>query len=298
MGGGVELRLLQAFLAVAAELHFGRAAERLHIAQSPLSQMIRTLERELGAELFTRTTRSVQLTAAGVALLGPARVIEAQIGIARAVVRSTAAGETGVVSVGFGGAAGYAVVSQLARALGDRYPGIELDLRPQTYAGQALELMEQGLLDVGIVGLPVPDGFAQRVVRREALLVALPSGHQLADQPVLAAADLAAERFVVYPAANGSLVRDAMFTVCAGAGFVPVIAREAPDPYSLLALVGAGVGAALVVASTAAITVAGVRYVPLSDTPVLPIALAWRAAAPSPAVVRVLEVLREQNGEL
>lgn len=288
----MELRQLQAFLAVAEELHFGRAAERLHIAQSPLSQMIRSLERELDAELFARTTRSVQLTAAGTALLAPARVIAAQVDVARTVVRSTASGETGVISVGFGGASGYTVISQLTRALEDRYPGIELDLRPQTYTGEVLDLVSQGLLDMGIVGLPVPDDVATETVRHESLMVALPTSHRLATRDTLAPVELAGERFVVYPAAHGSIVRDATFAVCASAGFAPVIAREAPDPYSLLALVGVGVGVAVVVASTTNIAVSGVRYVPLQNAPVLPIALAWRRDNPAPAVHRVVEVLR------
>ncbi|WP_016692248.1 LysR family transcriptional regulator [Rhodococcus rhodochrous] len=288
----MELRQLQAFLAVAEELHFGRAAERLHIAQSPLSQTIRALERELGAELFARTTRSVQLTAAGESLLGPARVIAAQIEIARTVVRSTASGVTGVVSVGFGGASGYTVISQLTRPLEERCPGIELDLRPQTYTGEVLDLVSQGLLDMGIVGLPVPRDVATETVRQESLMVALPADHRLAAREELDAADLAGERFVVYPAAHGSSVREMTFTVCHSAGFTPAIAREAPDPYSLLALVGAGVGVAVVVASTTDITVTGVRYVPLRNSPVLPIALAWRRDNPAPAVRRVVDVLR------
>ncbi|MFD6895248.1 LysR substrate-binding domain-containing protein [Rhodococcus sp. NPDC060086] len=292
----MEFRQIQAFLAVAEELHFGRAAERLHIAQSPLSQMIRALERELGAQLFARTTRSVQLTAAGTALLAPARVIAAQIDVARTVVRSTAAGETGVVSVGFGGASGYAVLSELTRALADRHPGIELDLRPQTYSGRVRDSVSRGLLDMGIVGLPVTDEFDTETVRHESLLVAVPAGHRFAHRDSLDPADLAGERLVIYPAAHGSIVRDATFTVCASAGFAPVIAREAPDPYSLLALVGAGVGIAVVVASTAHITVDGVQYIPLDGGPVLPIALAWRRDNPAPAVHRVLEVLRELPG--
>ncbi|MDM7487801.1 LysR substrate-binding domain-containing protein [Rhodococcus indonesiensis] len=288
----MELRQLQAFLAVAEELHFGRAAERLHIAQSPLSQMIRSLERELGAELFARTTRSVHLTAAGTALLAPARVIAAQADVARNVVRATAAGETGILSVGFGGASGYTVLSELTRALADHHPGIELDLRPQTYSGEVVDLVSRGLLDMGIVGLPVPDDVATETVRHESLLVAVPAGHPLAARNSVAAAELADERFVVYPAAHGSIVRDTMLVMCSGAGFTPTIAREAPDPYSLLALVGAGVGIAVVVASTMHITVDGVRYVPLDHSPVLPIALAWRRDGAAPAVRRVVEVLR------
>lgn len=110
----VELRQLRAFLAVADELHFGRAAERLHIGQSPLSQTIRALERELGTDLFVRTTRSVQLTTAGEALVTPARIIEAQIAVVREIASAASTGETGRVTVGFGGTGGYTVLSALS----------------------------------------------------------------------------------------------------------------------------------------------------------------------------------------
>ncbi|QNG19056.1 LysR family transcriptional regulator [Rhodococcus triatomae] len=288
----MELRQLHAFLAVAEELHFGRAAERLHLAQSPLSQTIRALERELGARLFERTTRSVRLTAAGEALLTPARIIDAQVDAARRVTRAAGAGETGRVSVGFGGASGYAVLSALTRELAESSPGIELDLRPQMYSGEVVESLARGTLDMGIVGLPVPAGLATRVVRRESLVLAVPDGHALATRAEIVPADLAGERFVAYPSDHGSVVRDATTALCADAGFAPVVAHEAPDPYSLLAMVGAGLGVAVVVQSTVRITLDGVVYVPLmSDAPTLPIALAWDGAHPSPAVRTVVRLL-------
>lgn len=288
----MEIRQLQAFIVVAEELHFGRAAARLHIAQPPLSQLIRALERDLGTELFARTTRSVRLTPAGAALLGPARIIIDQLAVARAVTRAAALGETGVVRLGFGGPTGYVVLSALIQAVAERYPGIKLELRPQTYSGQVVHLLEEGTLDMGVVALPVPGDLTTATLRHEHLMVALPTRHRLAEQQTVAAEDLANEPFVTYPPDHGSAVRDATVALCAAAGFTPRIAQEAPDPYSLLALVGTGLGIAIVVASTTHFTVDGVTYRPISDAPSrLHTGLAWRADNTSPALHRVVEIL-------
>lgn len=296
MRGDVDIRQIQAFLAVAEELHFGRAAERLHIAQPPLSQTIRSLERELGVELFARTTRSVRLTAAGSALMAPARIIETQLKVCRTVTRAAALGETGVVGIGFGGAGGYAVLSGLTNAVAEAYPGIALELRPQTYSGQAVELIRAGTIDLGIVSLPVGGDLETLTVRRETLLAALPVQHRLAGEERIAMRELAADPFVMYPSAHGSRVREATFALCAQAGITPRTVHEAPDPYSLLALVGAGLGVAVVVDSTTHVRVDGVVYRPIEDeVPPLEIAMAWRAENPNPAAHRVVAVLRDMD---
>lgn len=145
----VELRHLSGFVAVAEELHFGRAAERTHIAQSPLSQQIRLLERDLGVKLFDRTTRSVRLTAAGQALLGPARHLLAEASAVRRTVQAAHLGEVGRVTVGFAGAGSYSALPVLTRAVGSELPGIELVLEGQTYTGEALGRIMDGSLDIG-----------------------------------------------------------------------------------------------------------------------------------------------------
>ena len=133
----MEFRQVTAFLAVAEELHFGRAAERLRIAQPALSQMIRALEADLDVDLFERTTRRVRLTPAGEALLEPAAAIGTQVDGARRIARAAQQGLAGRVRIGFGGTSGYSILSRLAREVGERHPGISLDLRPQMYCGQA-----------------------------------------------------------------------------------------------------------------------------------------------------------------
>ena len=288
----MELRHLSGFVAVAEELHFGRAAERLHIAQSPLSQQIRLLERDLGVKLFDRTTRSVRLTAAGQALLEPARHLLAEASAVRRTVQAAHLGDVGRVTIGFAGASSYSALPLLTRAVTSELPGIELVLEGQTYTGEALGRIADGSLDVGFVALPVRRGISTRVVQMERLALALPDSHPLAQRAELAFADLAHEPFVSFPVSRGSAVREAMVQTCHEAGFAPRIVQEAPDSYNLLALVGAGVGLAVVVDSARAIRLEHVVFRPLAgdDVPVLPIALGWRTGNPSAALKAVLRV--------
>lgn len=141
-------------MAVAEELHFGRAAARLHMAQPPLSQYIRLLERDLGVKLFERSTRSVRLTAAGDSLLEPARRVLAEASVARRTVQAASAGEVGRVRIGFARATSYDALPRLTRAVTSDLPGIELALRGQTYSGEALSRISEGTLDLGFVALP------------------------------------------------------------------------------------------------------------------------------------------------
>ncbi|UXY25571.1 LysR family transcriptional regulator [Streptomyces sp. HUAS TT20] len=288
----MELRHLSGFVAVAEELHFGRAAERLHIAQSPLSQQIRLLERDLGVKLFDRTTRSVRLTAAGQALLEPARHLLAEASAVRRTVQAAHLGEVGRVTIGFAGASSYSALPLLTRAVTSELPGIELVLEGQAYTGEALGRIADGSLDVGFVALPARRGISTRVVKMERLMLALPDSHPLARRAEVTFADLAHEPFVTFPVSRGSAVREATVQACHEAGFAPRIVQEAPDSYNLLALVGADVGLAVMVESARAIRLEHVVFRPLAgdDVPVLPIALGWRTGNPSAALKAVLQV--------
>ncbi|MGO1326256.1 MAG: LysR family transcriptional regulator, partial [Brevibacterium aurantiacum] len=142
----MELRHFSAFLAVAQELHFGRAAETLHIAQPALSQMIRSLEKDLDVQLFERTTRRVRLTSSGEALIEPARSIQAQVEGARRIARAAKEGVVGRVRIGFGGTSGYSILSLLAREVAHRQPGISLEMHPQTYSGESALAVRDGTM--------------------------------------------------------------------------------------------------------------------------------------------------------
>lgn len=290
----MELRHFTAFIAVAEELHFGRAAEKLHVAQPALSHMIRSLEKELGTPLFERTTRRVRLTSSGEALLEPARSIQVQVDGARRIARAAQEGEVGRVRVGFGGTSGYSILSLLAREVARRHPGISLELHPRTYSGDAALALRDEAMDLAIVSPPAPAGIDVHVIREERVMVAMPSDHELIGREMVGMGELQDQTFISYPASHGSKVRESMMRLCDEAGFLPHIVQEAPDPYSLLALVGAQVGIAIVVESSQHIRIDGVTYVPLAEgADAFTLALGWRRSNSSPALARVLEVARE-----
>ncbi|GAB3205230.1 LysR family transcriptional regulator [Marinactinospora thermotolerans] len=287
----MELRHLLGFVAVAEELHFGRAAARLHMAQPPLSRQIRLLERDLGVRLFERNTRSVRLTSAGQALLEPARRVLAEAEVARRAALAGGQGEVGRVSIGFAGASSHETLPRLTRAVRSRHPGIELVLHGQTYSGEAAAKVASGELDLGFVRLPVHgEGVALRVIEHEELIAALPADHPLAAGSTVRLPELADEPFVTFPGTRGSSVRDALVHACVSAGFNPRIVQEAPDSYTILALVGSGVGVTLTISSVRHIRHPGLVYRRLAGPPRhLTAALAWRQDNASAALRRVLE---------
>ncbi|MEU1468116.1 LysR family transcriptional regulator [Streptomyces sp. NPDC005761] len=291
----MELRHLFAFVAVAEELHFGRAARRLQMAQPPLSQQIRQLEKELGVQLFERNTRSVRLTSAGESFLQPVRTVLDDLDTAVRAARAAGRGEYGRVSIGFAGASSHETLPRLTRAVRAAHPGIELVMTGQTYANVALARVADGSLDLGFVRLPVTQpGVTFRVIDEEELVCALPSDHPLVARDSVPLEVLAGEPFVSFPANTGSTVRDAMVGACEAAGFNPRVVQEAPDSYTILALVAAGVGVTLTVTSVQHIQQSGLVYRPLAGPPIRrQAALAWRADNPSAALRAVLAVAED-----
>ncbi|MFI9029843.1 LysR family transcriptional regulator [Streptomyces sp. NPDC053560] len=291
----MELRHLTAFVAVAEELHFGRAAKRLQMAQPPLSQQIRQLEKELGVQLFERNTRSVRLTSAGQSFLDPVRTVLADLDTATRAAKAAGRGEYGRVTIGFAGASTHETLPLLTRAVRAAHPALELVMKGQTYANVALAGVADGSLDLGFVRLPVTQaGVTTRVIDEEELVCALPSDHPLARRRRIPIAALADEPFVSFPANAGSTVRDATVRACEDAGFNPRVVQEAPDSYTILALVAAGVGVTLTVTSCQHIQQTGLVYRPLAGPPIrLQAALAWRPDNPSAALRTVLAVAEE-----
>ncbi|MFE7791720.1 LysR family transcriptional regulator [Streptomyces sp. NPDC057460] len=288
----MELRHLSAFIAVAEELHFGRAAKRLQMAQPPLSQQIRQLEKELGVQLFERNTRSVRLTSAGESFLQPVRTVLDDLDAAVRAARAAGRGEYGRVTIGFAGASSHETLPLLTRAVRAAHPALELVMKGQTYADVALAGVADGSLDLGFVRLPVTrPGVQYRVIDEEELVCALPSDHPLARLERVPIEVLAQEPFVSFPANTGSTVRDATVGACEAAGFNPRVVQEAPDSYTILALVAAGVGVTLTVTSCQHIQQNGLVYRPLAGPPIrLQAALAWRTDNPSAALRAVLAV--------
>ncbi len=283
----MELRHLRYFVAVAEELHFRRAAERLHVSQPPLSQQIRALERELGVELFSRNRRRVELTAPGRALLGRAREILAAVDDAVETTRRVARGEAGELAVGFVGSAMYGALPDVLREFRAMRPGVGLRLR-ELPTGAALDALAEGRIDVGVVRpAQVDAGIALDVVAREAVVVALPEAHRLAGRRRLALRDLAGEDFVLLARREAPGLRAAIDAL----GAEPHEVQEVAEVRTVLGLVAAGVGVSLVPEAVAGAERAGVRFLPLAGrAPTVDLALAWREDDGSPALAAFREL--------
>ncbi|MGV9798746.1 LysR substrate-binding domain-containing protein [Mycobacterium sp. NPDC003449] len=287
----MELHQLRAFLTVAEELHFGRAAERMHIAQPPLSRTIQHLERSLGARLFDRSTRSVQLTAAGQALVGPARDVLAGCRVAEAAVRAAGQGETGLVRIAYAGPSSHTLIGKLVQLVRTEHPGIEFELRNVSYGHEGLALVLDGAMDLTISRWRTqPPGIASRTIQEERYVVVVPAGHWLADRDVVGIAELKDEPFVMLPPEPVSTVREAFTSACFQAGFTPNIVQVAPDSWNVMAMVAAGIGITMSVdAVVRQIRTDGLHVLtPQDDIAPTYARLAWRDDDDSPAVREVL----------
>lgn len=287
----MEIRHLRYFVTVAQTRHFGQAAEQLHMAQSPLSQAIRQLESQVGATLFTRTTRRVELTPAGEAFLGDARRLLAAMADAQEHVQLVAAGSTGLVRVGATGLAALRHLPRLARIAARELPGLVLRFQPDLLTPAQEVALEQERIDLAVLRPPLRHtGLSSRLVARERFVLAVGPGSRLVgDEPVVLS-DLHAEDFVVY-ADPDSVVNAAATQACLAAGFLPRRAHEAGQTSIMLTLVAAGLGVALLPESVRGLHVDGVRYLAVADDVHVDVALAWRSHDPSPALARLLEAL-------
>jgi DNA-binding transcriptional LysR family regulator len=289
----MEIQQLRVFLAVAEELHFGRAAERLHLAQPPVSRIVRQLERDLGTDLFTRSTRSVRLTAAGAALVVPAREILAAAHRARTTALAAGRGDSGTVRLAYAGASTHVLVGVLAREVRRAYPGIEFRLNSQDFALPALARVLRGEVDISLGRWDfVPAGVHSRIIVKEHLVVAVPASHRFAAKDEVHLAELAGEPFVALPPHEGSVLGDRLRRLSVGAGFDPDIVQRAPDSWTAMALVGAEVGCSLTVSSVAEnVSDPHVHFLRVHDE-TLPIYLrmAWRETSDNPALPPVLSL--------
>jgi DNA-binding transcriptional LysR family regulator len=242
----VEIRPLRYFLVLADELHFGRAAERLGIAQPGLTQQMQRLEAELGVALFDRSQRRVRLTAAGAVLLEEGRRVQAQFERAVLLTERAGRGEVGRLTLGVGESGSYAVLPDLLRAYRGAYPDVDLSVRVMPTPAQVAAVRSEEI-DAGLARLPVAaEGLGERTIREDALAVLLPEGHRLAQAPDLALGDLAGEPLVLHPAAHRSGWGDFMLAVLREAGVEPGPVQEASDPFTAVAFVAAGLGVTLV----------------------------------------------------
>ena len=290
----MDLRRLRYFIAVAEELHFGRAARRLHISQPPLSQQIQTLEQEVGVQLFERVGHRISLTDAGRELLPRARAVLTQAEAAKTAVQRVGRGESGTLELGFTGSLPFTPV--MPRVLHDfrrAYPGVQLQLRELSTREQ-IERLAAETLDVGFFRPTRHELLEQletRVVLSEPLLLALHADNPLAQRKRLPLAALAQEPFILYSRSVSTGLQDQILALCLKAGFAPRIVQEVHEMPTIIGLVAAGVGVALVAESMRQIHVPGVVFLPLAETGVATdVLLAWKRGGESAALRNFLAI--------
>ena len=289
----MELRHLRYFTVVAEELHFGRAAQRLRMAQPPLSRQIQALEAELGLRLFERSRRGVVLTAAGAALLDGGRGVFDAVERAVASARRAHAGQIGRVAIGYVSSLAYVGLGELLRAFRARTPSVDVVVREAPPQEQIEGLLE-GRLDVGFLRGPVADPeLVAESVRRETLAVVVPAGHRLARRRRVELSELAREPFVGFPRARSPGFFDQIMSLCRAAGFTPRIVQEAPM-IDLMSLVIAGFGVSIVPESLHRVGRAGLAFRPLVGAPRADLVMVTRSGEPSPALARFLELARKR----
>ncbi|MBD2075657.1 LysR family transcriptional regulator [Phormidium sp. FACHB-592] len=295
----MELRHLRYFVAVAEELHFNRAAERLHIAQPPLSQQIKQLEVELGVELFDRRTkRQVQLTEAGQVLLQATYRILAQVEQATSDTQRAGRGETGTLVVGFTSTVVYDILPAILSQYQQQFPNVNLVLRELTTTQQE-EALQNHQIEIGFCHPPLKnENLELEPISQESLVVALPEVHPLACETTIPIASLADESFILFPRYLGSGFYDQIVSFCQQANFSPKVVQEAVQMQTIIGLVSANMGVALVPASLQNLQRAGVVYKPLAGTtPQVEIAIAWRSDNVTPVLCEFLLAVKQYMKE-
>ncbi|ART73886.1 LysR family transcriptional regulator [Mycobacterium dioxanotrophicus] len=287
----MELRHLRYFAAVAETCHFGQAADQLHVAQPALSYAIRQLESELDVTLFNRTTRQVELTAAGEFLQTEAARILGGVDDAVRGVRRIAAGRSGLIRLGLTGTAAFSHLPRIARVVKRELPDVALEIRADMLTPDQCDALRAGALDLGVLRPPaVGADVLLRTIEVEPLILAVSVDHRLAVEPVVSMSDLRDEPFVVY-GSRDSAVNAAVLRSCREAGYAPHQEHRAPGTAVLLALVAAGLGVAVVPQSVRALPLDGLVFRDLLDAQHVELSLAWRTGEDNPLLQAVLDLL-------
>ena len=291
----VELRQLRSFVVLAEELHFRRAAERLHLAQPSLSQQVRTLEAELGVQLFTRNRRGAALTPAGDALLPDAREVLARVDRAAVKARAVGLGQQGRLRLSLTRSLTGGVAGAIVDAFRSRYPEVELDL---TLGSTMLhvEKLHAGDIDVGFVRPPLEDpALEELVLGREPMVCVLPAGHPLTKQKTVRPDDIRAEPLVWWPESHGpGAWREVRREVCGDPPW-PAIARTEPEEERIVSAVAEGAGISFIMLERSrSLTIPGAVYRRFTPPePSMGIAIAWRKGDTLPTLERLREVAAE-----
>lgn len=291
----MELRQLRYFVAVAEELHFRRAAVRMHVSQPPLSQQIRLLEETLGTQLFRRTQRHVSLTYEGEVLLAHIKPLLARWDETPDIIAAAQRGEAGFLRVGFTAAGAYYLIPTAIGSFKQRFPAVELALHEMVSTDQVKGLLENRL-DVGLTRPHArhPDLMSQKLLE-EPLMVVLPAYHPLAAKDSIDLPSLRDQPLISFTPANSPYLNEMVDEVLSRGGYAPTVVQRATQPHTLVSLVAAGLGIALVPELTYRNSLDGVVYRPLSidNPPVAEMYVCWRKQAKSALLDNFLASLAE-----
>lgn len=288
----IDLFQMKCFGAVAEELHFGRAAARLFMTQPPLSRQIQLLEQALGVQLLERSSRSVRLTAAGKVFHEDSRAVLALAGRAVETARRTASGEAGRIVLGYTAVASYALIPDLITALQARFPGIDIVLREMVSSEQHAALAAHGM-DLGFLRPVLSEqAFGYVLASREPMLLALPASHPLAAKPRITLRNMASQPFIMYAPVEGSYFHQKIAALFAATGVSPHFVQQIAQTHTILALVKAGVGMAIVPASAQSLRMEHIVYRPLWRKDVFAeLYLAWPLEHRNPALDTVRDFI-------
>jgi DNA-binding transcriptional LysR family regulator len=293
-----ELSQLRCFVAVAEELHFGRAAERLNLTQPPLSRQIQILERILGVKLLNRTSRTVRLTPAGRVFLVEARQILRMSEEAAVSVRRVALGQGGTITIGFTAAAAYSYLPDLVRSARKFLPNADIVLKEMITANQ-LEALGAQKIDIGLMRSPNPcRGFERLRVHTEQLVAALPEGHRLCASERVTLQSLAEEPFIMYAPDEASYFHDLVTKAFAKQGLVPRSVQYLAQVHTILSLVRSTLGVAMVPESASSLSVKGVvlRELQLPPKRSVELFMVWRTKNDNPLVAAFTRLARSPRG--
>jgi len=293
-----ELSQVRCFVAVAEELHFGRAAARLNMTQPPLSRQIQILERILGVTLLQRGNRLVKLTPAGQSFLTEARLILKLTESAALLARRVGEGKAGSVNIGFTAASSYSYVPELVAACRQQMPDVELILK-EMVSGDQLKGLGSGEIDIGLLRPPIPrSGLQFFRVKAEPMIAAVPAGHRLAGATAIGLPELAAEPFIMYAPYEARYFHDLLVELFSRAALAPVYVQHLAQIHSILAIVHSGVGVALVPEAAQNLQFSGVALRPLAEPQqrAAELYFVWRDDNDNPLLPVIAAIARDLAG--